>query len=191
MNVYSKNKTKKTLNKEVFVIEENDEKISLIILGVTLLYSCNGRIKSNDLNQDQIYYDEKRITYDIDFPDTVYINEENYGLVNYKSHYDSIITKFGDKDTNRFARLIVTTTNNIDYNYEYLKSIVADTFGAYDNRSIYFMLKFTKTGIFYMDGFINDLVLINLHTKDKEGFELTRWLEDEVRITKKVIVIEK
>jgi len=72
-----------------------------------------------------------------------------------------------------------------------LKSIVADTFGAYDNRSIYFMLKFTKTGIFYMDGFINDLVLINLHTKDKEGFELTRWLEDEVRITKKVIVIEK
>jgi len=168
------------------------KKISLIaIVGVLLLYSCNGHIKDNKLDHNKSDSDVDRIVYSIDFPDTVFTKEDNYGLVTYKSHYDSIITNFGVKDTNRFTRLIVTITNNIDYDYDYLKSIVKDTFGAYDNRSIYFMLKFERSGVFYMDGVINDLVLIDLHKKSEEGIDQIRWLEDEVRVTKKVVVIDK
>ncbi|WP_413511977.1 hypothetical protein [Myroides odoratus] len=166
-------------------------KFSLIVLIGILFYNCEGRVKNTDSNQNKIHLDENRIVYDIDFPDTVYSKEDNYGLVSYKSHYDSIITNFGVKDTNRYARLIITTTNNIDYDYDYLKSIVKDTFGAYDNRLIYFMLKFEKSGVFYMDGVINDLVLIDLHKKNEEGIDQIRWLEDEVRVTKKVVVIDK
>ncbi|MBB1149452.1 hypothetical protein H4K35_04760 [Myroides sp. NP-2] len=166
-------------------------KVSLIVLIGIFFYNCDGRVKNNDSNQDKIYFDENRIVYDIDFPDTVYSKEDNYGLVSYKSHYDSIITDFGVKDTNRYARLIITTTNSIDYDYAYLKSIVKDTFGAYDNRSIYFMLKFENPGVFYIDGVINDLILIDLHKKNEEGIDQIRWLEDEVRVTKKVVVIDK
>ena len=166
-------------------------KVSLIVLIGILFYNCDGRVKNNDSNQNKDHVDLNRIVYDIDFPDTVYSKEDNYGLVSYKSHYDSVITNFGVKDTNRFVRLIVTTTNNIDYDYDYLKSIVKDTFGAYDNRSIYFMLKFEKPGMFYVDGVINDLVLIDLHKKNSEGIDQIRWLEDEVRVTKKIVVIEK
>lgn len=168
------------------------KKLSLIAaIGVLLLYSCNGHIKNNEEHQNSTSSQEERIVYNIDFPDTVFTTEDNYGLVTYKSHYDSIITDFGVKDTNRYARLIVTTTNNIDYDFNYLKSIVQDTFGAYDNKSIYFMLKFEKPGVFYMDGVINDLVLIDLHKKNEEGIDQIRWLEDEVRVTKKVVVIDK
>ncbi|WP_430614158.1 hypothetical protein [Flavobacterium sp. JP2137] len=135
--------------------------------------------------------EEPRIKYEIDFPDTVFVQEENYGLIKFQSHYDSIITKFGDRDVNRFVRYIMLTTNDVNYDYRHLKNVVKDTFGAYDNRSIYFSVTFSKLGVQYFDGVINDLVLMDIKKKDKEGNELIRWLEDEVRVTKKVVVLNK
>ncbi|MBW3519806.1 hypothetical protein [Flavobacterium sp. NKUCC04_CG] len=145
-------------------------------------------------NLDKVLAEEinnSRIKYEINFPDTVFVQEENYGLIKYQSHYDSIITKFGDRDVNRFVRYIMLTTDTVNYDHKYLKNIVKDTFGASDNRNIYFMATFTKRGTYYIDGVINDLIQIDLHKKNKEQYDLVRLLEDEVRVTKKVIVVNK
>ncbi|WP_430613556.1 hypothetical protein [Flavobacterium sp. JP2137] len=167
----------------------------LLIVTIVLGGCVDKKSKNNAIsNLDKVLTKEiknSRIKYEIDFPDTVYVNEENFGLINYESSFDSISTKFGEGGTNRYVRLIMTTTNRVDYDNKYLKSIVKDTFGAYDNRTIDFLLIFREPGVFYMDGVINDLVMMDIKKKDKEGNELIRWLEDEVRVTKKVIVLNK
>ena len=80
----------------------------------------------------------------------------------------------------------------MDYDYKHLKETVKDTFGARNNKSIpFYDFKFDKLGTYYIDGIINDIVLIDLHKKDKDGEDLSRFLENEERVTHKVIVIEK
>lgn len=160
---------------------------------VLMFLSCNSKVEESVNNERKPINitDNQRIEFEIDFPDTVFLNEENYGMVSYKSHLDSIIKNFGVRDTNRYVRLITTVKEDVDYDLGYLKTIVKDTFGATDNREIFFMLKFDKKGTTYIDGVINDLIQIDMHKKGENGGDIVRLIEDEVRVTKKVVVIDK
>ena len=73
-----------------------------------------------------------------------------------------------------------------------LKHIIKDTFGALNNREIPLPnIEFGKTGVFYIDGIINDYVVIDLNKKNKDGVGLVREIEDEERLTHKVVVVNK
>lgn len=164
------------------------EYLNCLVILLLFLGACNNK---NPLKNESKIETNNRIRYEMIFPDTVIIGKEYFGLINYNSTLDSVTTKFGVKGKNRYVRLIMTTTETVDYDYKYLKSIVKDTFGAYDNRTIDFLLKFEKLGTTYIDGLINDVVLIDLEEKNSNGEEMIRWIEDEVRVTKKVVVIDK
>lgn len=133
-----------------------------------------------------------QIEFEIDFPDTVYVNKLYDGEIKYRSGLDSIITTFGDKQKNRFTRFIVAKpTTNISYNFENLRKKVKDTFGALNNRIIpFYDIKFSKLGVNYIDGIIDDIVLIDTIKKAKDNDSLL-LLRNEKRVTHKVYVIDK
>lgn len=166
-----------------------------IFLGIIVFFTnCK-----KDLSDKSVVDDEKvsielenKIWYEIDFPDTVYVNEKYHGDINFTSVFDSITTEFGDRDKYRYVFTALTINNDIEYDFNHLKKIVKDTFGAIDNRQIPIRnLVFPDKGIYYIDGLINDAAFIDLRKKDENGEDLIRWLEKEVRVTKKVVVIDK
>ena len=163
---------------------------AILIIGLTI-FSCKNENKENISNENKkSSFEEKRIDFTVDFPDTVFVNKYYNGQVRYCSVLDTIITTFGDKKKNRYTRFILTTSDNVNYDVKHLKSIVKDTFGALNNRTIpFYDIKFDKPGVYYIDGIINDIALIDLDKKDKNGDYLSRFIENETRVTYKVVVI--
>ena len=81
---------------------------------------------------------------------------------------------------------------HINYSFEDLKKIKLDTFGAVDNRTILLdNIIFKESGIYYLDGVLNDHVTIDTLKRPKRPTDKVRYLEKEVRATHKVIVITK
>jgi hypothetical protein len=159
----------------------------IIIVVVQIFISCKEEKK---VKQHMII--QKPIEYTVEFPDTVTVNELNDGIVRYKSKLDTIITSFGDRKKNRYTRFILTATKNPNYDFKHLKKTVRDTFGAINNRKIpFYSITFSKSGVYYLDGIINDIILIDLNKKDEQGNDLSRFIEQEERVTKKVVVIDK
>ena len=79
-----------------------------------------------------------------------------------------------------------------DYDFVYLKEHIKDTFGALNNRIINVTdVIFSEVGEFYIDGIINDLVAIETDIKDKDGLDMVRLVENEQRVTHKIIVIRR
>src|SRR5690606_18127552 len=104
---------------------------------------------------------------------------------------DTITTSFDDKKKNRYVIFYLTIVNKPDPDYIHLKK-VAKMYGANNNREIHiYDIKFPNSGTYYIDGIINDYVVIDLDKKDKEGFELVREIENEERVTHKVYVLDK
>lgn len=156
--------------------------------------NCKKGLKEVSIVEDKNVTTEltNKIWYEVKFPDTVYVNEKYDGNVNFISAFDSITTEFGNQDKYRYVFTALTINHNVEYDFDYLRKIVKDTFGAVDNRQIPIRdLSFPKKGIYYIDGLINDAVFIDLQKEDENGDDLVRWIENEVRITKKVIVIDK
>lgn len=58
---------------------------------ITLFISCK-KEEHISIEANRIENIPKRIDYSVDFPDTVYVNQLNEGIVDYKSDLDSIIT---------------------------------------------------------------------------------------------------
>lgn len=172
-----------------------NKKITKILFLITLQFifvSCkkdNTTIKTLPQTKK---VEKKQIDFSVKFPDTVYVGEKKDGIIQFKSPLDTIIATFGDKTKNRYARFILTTTKNIDYDFEHLKQTVKDTFGALNNREIpFYEINFKESGTYYIDGIINDIVLISLNKKDNEGNDLSRLIVNEERVTYKVIVINR
>lgn len=169
----------------------------ILLFSAFVIISCKEEkeVNENELNNNKMTNegrDNNVIEFEIKFPDTIFVNQSVDGVIEYKSILDTITTSFGGEEKNRYTRFILTTTDDIDYDFKYLKRIVKDTFGARNNRTIpFYDIKFTKSGIYYIDGLINDVVFIDLYTKDSEGNELFRLIENEERVTHKVIVVEK
>ena len=159
--------------------------IRMLIITFILLISCKDEPKSIKISKNNF-----KIT--INFPDTVYINEDYDGKIDYKNDLDSITTRFDDVKKARFLDYYFLKTKNINYTDDYLKNIVTDTFTAENNRMIpLYNIKFDKLGLNYIDGMITDEVMIENGSRNAEGKPMTRILTNEFRATKGVYVIER
>ncbi|WP_413511979.1 hypothetical protein [Myroides odoratus] len=167
-------------------------KITLYSIIFLFFLGCK-KIENDRVNKEYETYKIKNfIDYQIKFPDTVYVGIFYEGEINYVSNFDSIIEKFGDERKNRYVFASLLVAKNLEDDIVRLKTVVTDTFGAIDNRLIpIYDISFPTKGNYYIDGIINDAVFIDLNRKDENGENLIRWLEDEVRVTKKVVVIDK
>ncbi|NRT13757.1 hypothetical protein HNP99_000082 [Flavobacterium sp. 28A] len=126
------------------------------------------------------------------FPDTVFVNEKYDGKIEYKSDLDTITTVFDDVKKARFMYYSFLTTNDKNYEVEYLKTIVTDTFVAISNKEIpLYNIKFNRLGLNYFDGIITDEVMIENGGKDKNGGLNTRVITHETRLTRGVYVVKK
>lgn len=133
----------------------------------------------------------KEIECVVEFPDTVYVNQKYSGVIKYRSILDTITTSFDDKKKDRYVIFYLKIVDKPDFDSKYQKKN-AKMIGADNNRKISINdIKFTKTGIHYIDGVLNDYVLIDLNKKNEEGIELLREIENEYRVIQKVVVIEK
>jgi len=134
---------------------------------------------------------KKSIECKIEFLDTVYVNKSYDGVVKYKSILDTITTSFDDKKKKRYPIFYMKIVDKPYSDYKHLKK-EAKMFGAHNNREIpFYNIKFEKTGTYYIDGIINDYVVIDINKKNEKGEELVREIEKEERIIKKVIVVDK
>jgi hypothetical protein len=174
----------------------------ILLLGIlilqTLSSSCNKK-ETRTENKDILIKENKvinlscgRISYEVEFPDTIVVNKTYNGVIKYQSSLDTVTTSFNDKKKKRYVMFFMTVTKNPNYDEKHLKQIIKDTFGALNNREIPLPnIEFGKTGVFYIDGIINDYVVIDLNKKDKDGVGLVREIEDEERLTHKVVVVNK
>jgi hypothetical protein len=154
-----------------------------------MILSCQKeKRKSNVSNRKATTY----INFVFDFPDTVCINKSYDGEIKYRSGLDSVISVFGDKQKNRYVRFIATKpSKDINYDMEALRKKVKDTFGAHNNRIIpLYDIKFSKLGVNYIDGLIDDIVFIDTIRNPKND-DLLPLLRNETRATHKVYVIEE
>jgi hypothetical protein len=102
---------------------------------------------------------------------------------------DTVTTSFDDKSNKRYVMFYLTIVHKPNQNYKKIKKS-KQIFGADNNREISFYdIKFDKAGTYYIDGIINDYVVIDINKKDSKGNELVREIENEERVTKKVVVI--
>jgi hypothetical protein len=128
-----------------------------------------------------------------DFPDTVYRNKSYNGKIEFKSILDTITTNVLEENNgkNRYIIFSLIKTKDINYDIKQLKKIKLDTFGALSNRVIPISdIKFTELGTNYIDGILNDQAVIDDITKNKNAKNRVRIIENEVRATHKVVVIE-
>lgn len=174
--------------------------LSKILMGIILLV-INSSCKRNDSDSQNLkqQLDIKKhkneiVEFEFDFPDTVHKNKPYDGKIIYRSVLDTVTTAFNNEKSgkSRYILYSLTKVKNINYNEDYLRTIAIDTFGATNNREIpFYDIKFDQTGIYYIDGIINDNVIIDIPNKEKKQKEdKVRYIVNEVRATHKVIVIE-
>jgi len=176
--------------------EEAKEKInrvaSINIILLLMIVSCNNNsgIKKS---KDNRHFVNDVVEFEFDFPDTVYINKSYSGKIKYKGILDTLTTSFEESKngTSRYIIYSLTKNQNINYKEDQLRKMPLDTFGATDNRTIpFYNVKFTKLGINYIDGFINDFAIIDT-VVNKKADSKARYIENEVRATHRVIVVEE
>lgn len=152
--------------------------------------------------KEQIYNDKKiavkttslsEITANFKFPDTVKLNTYYDGEIVYKSILDTI-TKNVLEEVNGIDRYVIfslTTTKHSNFSINELRKMKLDTFGAVDNNLIPFhKIKFTELGTNYIHGILNDQAIIDTHRKPIKESDKVRLIENEIRLTHKVIVIK-
>lgn len=131
--------------------------------------------------------------YDFEFPDTVYRNESYKGKIKFSSILDTL-TKNVMEEKNGIDRYILfsmTKTKTLDYSIEELRKMKLDTFGATNHNTIPLQnIKFENIGTYYIYGILNDHATINT-SKIPKPTDKVRYIENESRISYKVIVIDK
>lgn len=169
------------------------KKITVIISLVLLMISCK-KEDNHEINSNKNKISHKgSIEFRFDFPDTVLVNNPYKGEIKFKGIFDTLTTNVMEPvdGINRYIFYSLTKTKNIDYSFEQLKKTKLDTFGAIDNRTIPLdNIFFEETGVYYIDGILNDQATIDMFKKSMNPTDMIRYLEKEVRVTHKVIVIK-
>lgn len=146
-------------------------KNNLIINFLLLLICFSCKDEEKTISKENKKIDSVRFSQTVvDFPDTFLVNKKFKGKIAYKSLFDTLNLKDG-KD--RFIWFYVNGSRQ-KVDYKNLHKVKNDTF-AINNDTIYFQLIFKETGNNYINGYIEDIVMIN-DKKDK----------DKVRIIEKV-----
>lgn len=138
---------------------------------------------------------EFEIDYKISFPDTVYVNKEYDGKIFYKSILDTVTTSFEDKEKERYTILYLKLLSNYvydDFDFEKFKKTSKLKYGATNNREISFdKIKFDSIGTYYINGVIQDFVVIDLKEKNENDEDMVRLIEKQVEILHRVVVVDK
>ncbi|WP_318640570.1 hypothetical protein [Flavobacterium ardleyense] len=172
--------------------------ILIIIICIQLFVGCKNiqkeTITGKDSSKNNLMYKNDIVSYQFIFPDTAYVGKSYDGKIKYQGILDSITTKFefDENKTSRYVNFLSTITEKDVKNMEQLTMQKIDTIGALDNNTILLSdIKFKKTGTFYIDGIISDVVYIPTNKKDKDDDSLFRKIANDSRATHKVVVIEK
>ena len=188
-----------TLKKKVKLMKKQKEIIVIVsaIVAIGSMISCKDNVGSEKGDIKKVIgvqnkFKNKNVEFNFDFPDTMYVNEVYKGKINYKSVLDSITTSFDDDRKSRYITYYMTKAKVANYNIEELKKMRLDTFGAIDNRSIpIYGIKFSELGVHYLDGIINDHISIDTFSQSNKDEDKVRYIENVVRATHKVMVIER
>jgi hypothetical protein len=161
-----------------------------IIIVILICFNCCKKPKSNQLEKDNLKEELQKEYLDFHFPDTVNIKYEYEGILYYKSSLDTITTDFFSKgDTMRLLTLYLKENKKLITNdFEHiLKSKISDTFYSLkDNGEIVFKHKFNKLGINYLEGVLEDEVLLK-----KSDTAKLRIITNYSHITLPVFVTDK
>ncbi|MEA9412713.1 hypothetical protein [Flavobacterium sp. PL02] len=158
----------------------------ILLSFIICLVSCKKETKN-------IKKQEPNYSINVDFPDTVYVNEYYNGKINYKNIFDTVTTKLLDINKLRYIQYAFTITKDINHDNKHLKEIAIDT--IYTKSSKYIpltVIKFNQLGVNYIDGIISDQVEIDgIMLREGKMQPSTRIITHEFRATHKVVVIEK
>ena len=134
----------------------------------------------------------KKFKYKIDFPDTVFVNDKNDGEIIYESPFDTITDNFSDPDKSRYV--VFRILPNKSYNFLrdfYVDSLKEYRIGAIDNKSIpFYEFSFNETGIYEIEGLINDQILIESNTEYNNDKNNVRLIEKDFPVSFQVVVID-
>jgi len=161
-------------------------KYILTIITIAILYSCKNKSRNNDpvvFEKNEFKEEKNVLEYSIFFYDTVQINKTYKGHIYFKNIFDTLNTKQGDR---RFSLYYSRITSILDNSYPKLKKQVLDTFGAKNNHEIPIKFEFSNLGVNYIDGFIEDEILVPV----KDDSTKVRIITQDARITFKVFVID-
>jgi len=159
-------------------------KKEIVLMGATLisLFFLHLSCKKID-NSTSVIENEYKFV----FPDTVIVNKKYNGKIIYEGLMDSLTTKMGrDKSVNRFILYSYTKSK---YPFRDITEISksTDTIMALESSSIDLLnISFSKTGVNYISGIINDNVILN--EVDKNG--MAKVIVNNLLANHKVIVIE-
>ncbi len=164
-------------------------KISGLVLLVLLFSRCLNEVQKKEVkNKYTTVYQDSIFGYKFEFPDTIMVNKEYNGKLQYNSIFDTITTRLTDTINERIIVFSLAKSNKIN-SLDNLRKIAIDTFDATDVHSIPFKnIKFPKLGIYYIDGIISDNIIIDTN-KVKNDSNNIRYIVKEFRATHKVVVI--
>lgn len=163
-------------------------KLFFIILFSVLFFSCSKK-ESNEIPVEKVKI--IRIDANLVFPDTIKLNTEAHGYIQYRSEFDEYT-----KAVNQSKGI----TRLIDFNYtldslkiendSILETKVIYRNAAFDSRKIELTpINFKRKGVFYIQGVIKDLVIFD--TIEDLSTEIAMdGLEQKFFIRKKVVVID-
>ncbi|MBZ9631900.1 hypothetical protein LB465_14015 [Salegentibacter sp. LM13S] len=163
------------------------------LLIMLVFISCKESKKTNDAIVFHSMSTDKNFEYSVNFPDTVYVNEPNDGEFQYKSPLDTITKNFSDPRQNRYVVFRTLPDNTYDFHRDFFNDSLQEyRIGATDNRSIpFYDLSFKTTGVFEINGLINDLVLIEPQTENNQDKTKIRLIEEDFPVSFKVVVIDR
>lgn len=133
------------------------------------------------------------LSYRVELPDTIIVNERYQAKIFYKSTLDTLTISFDD-EYHRYVFFCMLKTDNVNYSFEELKNKKLDTIGADSYREISINdISFSVKGVQYLDGIIVDEAIydISKYIQNVPNDSLFRHLVNEFRVTKKVMVIDK
>ena len=167
-------------------------KYILFLASIFLFLSCNEKVndvKRNRTKPNYTSYIGNEASWDLYFPDTVNLNQSYHGKIVYKGVFDSITTSFDDEH-NRYIKVVLMTSDKLNWKFDDIRKTARDTFGAVNCREIPFdKIKFTKPGINYIHGYIIDHLFLEAKgTKPEDS--LVRMLENEITVNCEVFVKE-
>ena len=109
-----------------------------LCLALVFVLSCNERVnevKKNETKPNYTSYTGKEASWDLYFPDTVNLNDNYHGKIVYKGILDTITTSFDDEH-NRYIKVVLMTSDKLNWKFDDIRKTAKDTFGAVNYREI-------------------------------------------------------
>lgn len=157
---------------------------------IIIFFSC--KEKNTSSNKQEIrtnsYTEQTKFEYEFLFPDTVYTDKSYDGKIIFKSPLDSITEKIFEPKIYRYVVFRLPSKVNYNSNNRFYNDSLAEyRFGAVNNRTIpFYDISFNKRGVFYLDGIVHDIILIDTLSDSNK----TRLIDINKEVRHKVVVIE-